>query len=167
MSPPPRAVVGVPRPLATDQTPQELTHICRKCRKVIDDGRGYICIDRAAAFERPAQMRNWRKELHKNCKTKPCLHQATDLAGCPPIVHWQTYHTRCDQDRDISDRYYRIDVERCRTVWALLEWTAHLIAKKWFIHTDWHQFLYAMHAQAPAHEPRKTPKSNLNGPWET
>lgn len=130
-------------------TSLRLRFVCQRCGTEIDDGRGYICIDREAAFDRPRLMRKWRRKLHKNCNKGSCLHQATRLNDCPALVRWRTYHTRCDRNRDGGDRYYHIDVERCRTVWALLEWTAHLILKKWFIHTDWHQFLYSMHAQAP------------------
>ncbi|EUA15423.1 hypothetical protein I546_1145 [Mycobacterium kansasii 732] len=86
--------------------------------------------------------------MHKNCVKRWCIHPVGDFEGCPDVVRWLTYHTRCDPQRNEAN-VYRIDVERCRTVWALLDWTAHLISKRWFIHTNWNEFLRSAHTQIP------------------
>jgi hypothetical protein len=53
----------------------------------------------------------------------------------PEPAHWHAWHLACDPEPD-GGRYF-IDVERIRTAWDVLDWTAHLTQKRWLADTDW------------------------------
>lgn len=56
----------------------------------------------------------------------------------PPQVSWQARHRVCLTDQEkADDRSYHLSVGYLRTWVALVEWTVHLMSKRWFFDTDW------------------------------
>jgi hypothetical protein len=134
------------------KTAVALTFICDKCKKHVPDHEGYICVDKCRALsEVPKLVQEW-KDAHpsRNEDGSLRLMRATEWNSYPDRVHWHVYHRRCDPNPERDD--YWFGIERASSYAALLEWSAHLMGKKWLKHTDWDGFIYrvfAMNGGAP------------------
>lgn len=112
----------------------ELAVICDACAKPISDGAGYLHVSHHAIAEHEQAMARWREDNQPGGYM--CI---TDLLAIPKPARWRAHHRRCDPEPDSSD--YWIDVARLRTWRALLEWTAHLMGKRWLPATDWQRLI--------------------------
>jgi len=57
------------------------------------------------------------------------------LFSLPRCAHWHVHHDACSPNQGASS--YELAIEQVGTWPRLAEWTAHLMAKRWFQHTDW------------------------------
>jgi hypothetical protein len=69
----------------------------------------------------------------------------------PDLVRWEILHLDCDPRRDVDA--YVIDVERARTPGEVIDWAAHLLEKRWLVHTNWADVLRAVALQLESARP--------------
>lgn len=135
---------------------------CDVCGEPIADGDGYICGDRRDAIRRGAEK---RREAARRAAAEASASSAVERLEAARVdlvamiereearrllipasairtfglASWCAYHDACDP---APERYgYCIEVERCRTLAALLDWNVHLSGKEWVRHTNWPHFL--------------------------
>lgn len=61
-----------------------------------------------------------------------------EVLTAPPLARWEV---ACDDCPDSGRWGYAIELEVCRSLAALIRWTAHLYGKSWFRATDWIGFM--------------------------
>lgn len=54
----------------------------------------------------------------------------------PPLAPWRIFHRHCDPHPD-GDSAYWFDLHRINTAERAVDWTAHLLEKRWLHLTDW------------------------------
>jgi len=112
--------------LRASRTESDLLFTCEVCKKPINSygNEGQIYILRKELFE--AQKVSY--EISKRTGLIPY----SELQGA--IVHWHKAHYACTKE---VDSFYEIEIHRIRTLQKLIDWTAHLMWKKWLNNTDW------------------------------
>lgn len=123
-----------------------LTWGCEMCGDPIKDGDGYIELPSSERRRYAAELNDWESR-----RPKP-THQTTSFDGVmdspaawkhvmsmPPKSHWWAIHRSCDPNIDGGG--YWFDVSRIRSHADVLEWTTHLMAKRWIGDTDWLQLI--------------------------
>lgn len=103
---------------------------CSACGAPIDDGDGWVECDWRAASKRSALPTPYMGEGPLRQVDLSRL-----LSDEYEMVRWVAWHTWCDPDPE-ADTYW-FAVERCRTMAALLDWTAHLYDKEWVEGSNW------------------------------
>lgn len=109
---------------------------CHTCRRAVAPRAGYLHIDksrvneRQRSYEEGARARAAEAE-HSGVQTW----RATDLLAAADPVPWQVHHAGCDPEPDRID--YCIPLDRAQTHAQLLDWTAHLMGKRWIDVTNW------------------------------
>ena len=104
---------------------------CWKCGEVITKGGigiSYMDINKA---EKATE--EW-KEKHP----RGTLISGSELMEYPRSAQWYITCKNCDPT---SDNGYWINIDRIDTYPKLIEWTAHLMGKNWFMITDWDHVL--------------------------
>lgn len=100
---------------------------CDACGNAVST-RGCLWVDLDAAMANARAVQAWR-DHHPGAVT------VEELLELPPAVTWQVHHDACDPDPEALA--YRIDISQIDTSGALLNWTAHLMSKRWLKDTDW------------------------------
>ena len=111
-----------------------LVWTCEACDEPIADEDGYVHVNRCTARQvglahdevEKARAAAGPRKLVEGCRWPLAL---------PDRARWQIHHRACDPEPEADD--YWFDVGRARTHAKLLSWTAHLMGKVWFEHTDW------------------------------
>ena len=108
--------------------PDDIMWTCSVCDKPVSDGDGYITagVDDVIRAERERQ--EWED-------ANPSSVTLSDLRTYP-TAHWLVFHSACDPDDEKGP--YAIEVDRIRSSWTVLAWTAHLMGNTWVSVTDWH-----------------------------
>lgn len=104
-----------------------LQWICDYCGEPVEDGKGYLTIPRDVG-DMPARIKTWEAEPPGMIVT------GAELMTYPSMIKWDTLHSGCDLG---GHGFYDIEVERIRSSTQMLEWTAHLMEKRWLKYTDW------------------------------
>jgi hypothetical protein len=117
----------------------EIVWRCGVCRRLIDDGAGYVTVGYTELRAHASGAAEWEVEHPGPCVT------AGAFLDYPALVEWQVLHRRCDPNVEGDD--YWIDVERLRTPAQLLRWAAHLSEKEWLDRTTWPDVLRAVAKQ--------------------
>ena len=114
---------------------------CSACRKVIDDDFGYVLVDVREATRVLEERAAW-DEAHQGALDGKTLRviDGNELMTYPRDATWRALHSACDPRPD-SESEYCIEVDRCRSPWDLIHWTAHLWEKNWIRATDWDHVL--------------------------
>ena len=117
----------------TDTQSTRIAWTCAACNQPIADGTGYLHVDlnrvrevedaHAAHLEQQQQESGWRAV------------NLTELLALPRRAPWLAHHRRCDPNPGHGS--YWFDVARARTHAQLLNWSAHLMGKRWIRHTTW------------------------------
>jgi len=103
---------------------------CSVCAAHIANGCGYVLVDVLAARDSLRAGAAWQR-AHSGPVD---VHEL--LSTFPAEVQWHAVHRRCDPDPDSASEYV-IDVERIRSPWDVIGWTAHLMGKNWLEATNW------------------------------
>jgi predicted GIY-YIG superfamily endonuclease len=106
-----------------------LVWLCRECEQPIADGDGYLTV--SAAEQRAHRARKADRPDGAPLTMSDVMHHQRPT--------WRAFHRSCDPD--LADAGYWFDVARIRTVDDVLDWTAHLIGKRWLPDTNWKQVL--------------------------
>lgn len=131
--------------------PDELIAICDACKTPIPAGQGslYVLYREINALE----------SARAAIPDTPSLDWEA-LFALPPVPHWRMLHDACQTDRDEGS--YEIAVEQISSWPKLVEWTAHLLEKRWLPSTDWGVRLRAISegrgCLRPAREPAGSPR---------
>jgi hypothetical protein len=128
--------------LEIDVSHQTVTWLCADCGDLIADGDGYLCLPFAEMRRYRSERKAW-KELHPNGTTDELgFLDWKAFWSKPEEAAWNTWHLRCDPEPEAS--FYFIGVERIRTPWDVIHWTAHLLGKRWIDQTNWVDLLHAI-----------------------
>ncbi|WP_143094195.1 hypothetical protein [Streptacidiphilus jiangxiensis] len=119
----------------------ELAAICDACKQAVGDGDGNLWLDMAEVEQATVNKRAW--EQLETDHSSPGFVKVSFSAHLshPEPARWQVHHSACDPAPDANA--YAIEVHRCRSWADLVLWTAHLMGKGWFPHTDWDELLEA------------------------
>ncbi|MFJ3793837.1 hypothetical protein [Kitasatospora sp. NPDC090091] len=118
----------------------DLLMICDTCGKDIADGQGDIWVKNSDLTDRRTALREW-KERHAT-ESDGGWYTPKQLLERPQLVRWRVTHNHGGCDDDIEAGAYSLEVHRCRTWPALVNWTAHLLGTKtWLKDTDWNKVL--------------------------
>jgi hypothetical protein len=122
--------------------PDRLTWYCVGCTfPVKEDEEGYICVLYAAIREREEAAAEWKRKHPDSWSELSLPPDLNNLAEYPEPAHWTVWHRECDPSTgDLTESYW-FDLDRIRTWPAALEWTLHLMGKRWIEETDWPDFL--------------------------
>lgn len=119
---------------------------CDECGIHINDGDGYLEIPSSEKHRWQREHWLWREKYPNGVYVGATDAMADRIVSWPAMfdkpepMEWRAVHRGCDAEADTT--YYHFDVERCRTAYDLLEWTAHLSEKEWVIEsTDWFEFI--------------------------
>lgn len=124
-----------------------ITWSCEICGYPIKDGHGYIELPSAERARYVHEMAAWEarhgRELSSsdtaddNTLTQMRMRVITGsmLMRLPRLGHWRALHRACDPHPGSGG--YWFDVGRARTTGELLDWTLHLMEKRWIGTTDW------------------------------
>ena len=107
---------------------KKIVWTCSVCDKPVEDDDGYVTMDMVEATRVAEERETWQESNPEN-------ERAARLETHPKPAPWRVFHLDCDPvpDREV----YSIDVDRIRSSWAALAWTAHLMRKPWLATTDW------------------------------
>jgi hypothetical protein len=111
---------------------------CAVCKEPIANRQGYIVADVLAALDVLDAEQKWHED-HRPPAGELQVLTCRELSTYPPHVSWQVLHRKCDPRPDYGD--YAIEVERARSAWDLIWWTAHLMGKNWVPATNWDDVL--------------------------
>jgi len=116
-----------------------LVWTCSTCCQPVANGRGYVCVDSNQAGLTHARHETVDFEYRKRQEAEGSLvpYPLDEVWDDP--VPWAAYHHGCDPRPDSGDYWFA--VERCRTLAEFLHWSAHLLEKRWFAHTDWRDLM--------------------------
>lgn len=120
-------------------TPFRFEWNCDECRRPINDGEGYVLLDRN-------EMRRRR-----NPQSTTAL-GAVDLKVAAFQLENSTVsvlHHRCDPSPAREDQYW-VDIDKVRTIEGLVNLTQHLMEKQWLHIFDWMRFFTRAWNQVPA-----------------
>lgn len=114
---------------------------CDHCNQPIKDRTGYVCVSYADIDRYEKQLPEWESKHAEPISPGSTIAfiRASAYAEYPTPAQWQTTHLDCDPQPESHD--YWMTVERLRTYERLLEFTAHLMGKKWINSTNWPKFL--------------------------
>ena len=102
--------------------PHRIDWSCHRCQLPIRDHDGYLYVDTISDTPPPPPRRGYVPTLG-------------ELLDTPTPEPWRAAHAQCMPEETVT---YTIAVERLRTPWQLLAWTAHIMAKPWAADgTDW------------------------------
>lgn len=107
---------------------------CDSCGSPVADGAGYVHVSRHAIHRHELESREAKERIEDRL-----IVSAADLLDFPCQVSWHVHHADCDPDPEAF--CYWFTVERARTHAALLDWTAHLMNKRWIDATNWSDFI--------------------------
>lgn len=114
----------------------DITWLCCGCRQAIADGSGYLSLSAAESRRYHEELTAWRERFPSGTEGP---HGCADLAAVmahPAPARWMAWCSACDPQPDAGR--YDVAIERIRTAWQALEWTAHLVSKAWVCdETDW------------------------------
>ena len=98
------------------------------CDKPVEDDDGYVAMDMVEDTRVAEERLAWREANPEN-------ERAARLQTYPKPAPRRVFHFDCDAvpEREV----YSIDVDRIRSSWAVLAWTAHLMRNPWLVTTDW------------------------------
>lgn len=104
--------------------PHQIDWDCHRCQLPIRDHDGYLYVAHVAA---PTPIPPPRP--------RDCVPTLGELLHGPRLEPWRAAHVQCVPPETVT---YTIAIERVRTPWQLLAWTAHIMAKPWAADgTDW------------------------------
>lgn len=127
-----------PHPPAITPFAADLTWLCGSCGQPVGDWDGYLYVSPLDAMARERVSRQ-REATHAG-RAVSIGELVREWAEDPGIAAWRVTHHRCDSRPDFADGYH-IDPGRIATWSQLAHWTAHLMDKRWFAHTDWDELL--------------------------
>lgn len=110
---------------------------CGICEMEIWSGGAlYVDLRRASEILRE-QVKDDHRRFLGPVRFDDALYAA--LLSVPRFVRW---HVACDACFNENDCSYDISLDQCRSLAALIRWTAHLYGKSWFRATDWIYFTH-------------------------
>lgn len=114
-----------------------ITWLCEICELPIANKTGYIGVSTRESLRHKREREQFELD-HPRIGGLRILSGAA-LFEIPKLAHWQVIHRSCDPDPEGGG--YWIEIERASTEKELLNWTAHLMHKRWLAETDWHKLL--------------------------
>jgi hypothetical protein len=117
---------------------------CAVCGSPIDDNDGYLWVSVCDAIRALEAEQEW-KQRHGSVVS------IAELLELPDHVPWVAVHRGCDTRPEETG--YWIDVERLRSPWDLLRWSAHLSEKNWLRATNWPDVISRVADRAAARHP--------------
>lgn len=115
---------------------------CEICGEIINDRDGYLEVLRAERRRFTQQMKEWETVNWESLN--PPEGQMVALTGgqllsIPKRAHWWAIHHDCHPN--IEADAYDFEISRIRTYPDVIDWTSHLMSKRWFNDTDWGRLL--------------------------
>lgn len=111
-----------------------LVLLCDVCKDPVTGAGDFLQVDEIAAQQRGEEHREW--ENRHRTPQGGVTFDLSDRSDPPPgKIPWEVYHQDCDPNPD--NQGYWIGAERCKTFPELLDWTAHLMEKRWLQNTNW------------------------------
>lgn len=132
-----RPVHNVMHNVVTASTSLGITWLCEICGDPIADRSGYVGVSTQESLRYKREREQFEID-HPRIGGMRILSGAA-LFEVPKPAHWQVIHRSCDPDPEGGG--YWIEIERARTEKQLLNWTAHLMHKRWLTETDWYRLL--------------------------
>jgi hypothetical protein len=120
--------------------PDAPTFTCDICGKPAAGNTAMIYARYREFYDYPKQVRAW-EERHADELAQ--FGQTLSIwIDHPDQARWRVVHDHCvdDIERESANTYW-FEVSRADSWHKLIEWTAHLMGKRWFAWTDWERFL--------------------------
>lgn len=129
------------RPVALERDPAlpggRIRWVCGSCEAEIWHGGAlWVNLDRFAEVRR-AQLVEDNRRIGQPASFGDVLLES--LIHAPRLLRW---HVSCEVCFVGVEASYDISLEQCRSLAALIKWTAHLHGKSWFLATDWIHFIH-------------------------
>lgn len=117
---------------------------CVACNKPVTGDAGWLHVDLSETRRVELAVADWNEQ-----NPGPVRSGAALVLDYPEPAQWQVHHAECDPDGEDHDCYW-FYVGRCNTWPKLVNWTAHLMGKSWFEHTNWRELLERLTAEVDA-----------------
>ena len=112
----------------------DLVLLCDICHLPLIGAGDFLQVNEVAAHQLDHEKEEW--EARHRTPGGGVTVNLSDRSDPPPgKVLWEVYHKDCDPHPD--EEGYGIGAERCTNFAELLEWTAHLMEKRWIQNTNW------------------------------
>lgn len=116
--------------------------VCTGCEQ---PGADYLEIDDGHAMRNLGARKTTEQRRIDKARTegRPVwIISGDDLLDGPQSVRWKAWHRSCDPEPQ-ADHYW-IAADRISRWEHVVDWTAHLMSKRWFEETDWDQLLWGL-----------------------
>lgn len=97
---------------------------------------GAIHVEMRMVADAEQSIADWEKRSRDDASEAFDL---ADIFAAPTLALW---NVSCDGCRHSCFTCYSIDLALCRSMFALVKWTAHLYDKSWFRATNWIAFIH-------------------------
>lgn len=137
----PRHNLQRPKPATRPEVPPRpsIVWLCAVCGEPVDDEDGWLSVD--IAYRNEVEDA-WHEFEERERESKSAGMDLGALLSLPEDAPWLAYHRRCDPNPEAAS--YWIAIERLRTHAQLLEFTAHLMGKRWLRYTNWDHLIRRM-----------------------
>lgn len=112
---------------------------CEVCGHPIEDVQGYLTVSYRDIRLHEEGWAEFKRRKSEEAGSSWVFYSVLELDEVPHRAAWKALHRYCDPNPDSND--YWFDVERIRTYREVIGWTAHLMGKKWILHTTWNELL--------------------------
>lgn len=107
----------------------EVEYVCGVCGRPVEDGQGSLYVRWSDLAE--------QRQIEEERKQRQGPGRPLDVAAMFRWPGWAMWHIQHDACRPDESDGYDISVEQVRTLHGLLEWTEHLMDKRWLPQTNW------------------------------
>jgi hypothetical protein len=121
--------------MTTTPTLAAIAWRCDECGNPATTGAIHVDLRRVNAAERA------RTEWEARPRAVGQAFDLSDMFAAPMMARWQVTCSGCAHN---CAGCYSIDLALCRSVFALVKWTAHLYEKSWFGATNWIAFIHGV-----------------------